>query len=255
MRGRQMFIVPLFALPVVLAACSSGGSNATALRPTPTAPSPSVNFAVFNAANFPAMPRVDNTWFPLLAGSTWKYTGTRDGEPTRDTVVVTTATKLINGVQCVVVQDNLYKSGHLGERTTDWYAQDNGGNVWYLGEATAELDDAGKVTNTEGSWEAGRQGAQPGIFMPANPVVGQTGRQEYFRGQAEDHFRVLNLSAPISGVPGTHATSGLLTEEWTPLEPGVLDHKLYAKGVGTVKEESVRGAKELNTLVSFKPGT
>jgi hypothetical protein len=90
--------------------------------------------------------------------------------------------------------------------------------------------------------------------MPAHPFIGQSGRQEYFRGQAEDHFRVLSLSAPIIGVTGTTETAGLLTEEWTPLEPGVLDHKLYARGVGTVKEDTVRGPKETNTLVSFTPG-
>jgi hypothetical protein len=169
-------------------------------------------------------------------------------------MTVTTATKVIDGVTCVVVEDNLTMSGKLEERTTDWYAQDHAGNVWYLGEQTAELTPAGKVKSTEGTWQAGVQGAVPGIFMPVDPVVGQSGRQEYFRGQAEDHYRVLNLTAPITGVPGTTASTGLLTEEWTPLEPGVLDHKLYVRGVGTVKEEAVRGPKETNTLVSFTAG-
>jgi hypothetical protein len=254
MRRRSVLAVAITAGPL-LAACSSSGSQSAQTAPEPSVtPTTTANPLTFNAANFPSTPRVDNAWFPLLPGSVWKYTGSKDNEASRDVVTITARTKVVDGVPAVVVQDNLYFGDALEERTSDWYAQDNAGNVWYLGEDTAELDEHGKVTSTEGSWESGKQGAVPGIFMPASPVVGQSGRQEYFKGQAEDHYRVLSLSAPIKGVPGTDATTGLLTEEWTPLEPGVLDHKLYAQGVGTVKEETVRGGKETNTLVSFKPG-
>jgi hypothetical protein len=233
--------------------CGSSGSGKARTAPTPTLPHSNAA-PVFAPANFPATPHVDNEWFPLLPGSAWRYAGTKDGEPASDIVKVQPGSKSVDGVAAVIVSDQLYLSGHLEERTSDWYAQDNDGNVWYLGEDTAELSAAGKVTSTEGSWESGKQGAQPGVFMPAHPFIGQSGRQEYFRGQAEDHFRVLSLSAPIIGVTGTTETAGLLTEEWTPLEPGVLDHKLYARGVGTVKEDTVRGPKETNTLVSFTPG-
>src|SRR5207248_3416509 len=137
---------------------------------------------------------------------------------------------------CVVVQDRLFLAGRLEERTTDWYTQDRQGNVWYFGESTAELDRRGRVTSTEGSWQAGRSGAVPGIYMPANPHVRQSGRQEFYKGHAEDHFRVLDLHASVR-VPYVSSRAALLTEEWTPLEPGVLDHKLYVRGIGNVLEQ------------------
>jgi hypothetical protein len=185
--------------------------------------------------------RVTNAWFPLLPGSTWVYRGIKDGKPAHDVVTVPRAVKTIDGVRCQIVEDRLYLAGRLAERTTDWYAQDRAGNVWYYGEQTAELDSRGNVTSTEGTWQAGRDGAQAGIFMPADPRVGQSFRQEHYRGHAEDHFRVL-----------ARTKSTLLTREWTPLEPGVVDHKRYRRGVGEVREESVRGPTERLVLVSFR---
>jgi hypothetical protein len=187
---------------------------------------------------------VDNPWFPLKPGSVWRYRGVKDGKPSRDIVRVTGRTKTILGVTTTAVSDRLYLSGRLEERTTDWYAQDSRGNVWYFGEDTAELDPRGHVKTREGSWQAGVNGARQGLFMPANPRVGQSGLQEFLKGHAEDHFKVLRR---------TRTT--LLTKEWTPLEPGVIDHKYYRRGVGTVLEKTVRGGDERNTLVSFKPGS
>jgi hypothetical protein len=204
-----------------------------------------------NPANFSA--RVTNPWFPLRPGSAWIYRGVKDGKPSRDVVRVSSAVKRIQGVPCAVVHDLLYLRGRLEERTTDWYAQDRAGNVWYFGEDTAELDAHGHVTSREGTWQAGRAGAGAGIYMPANPHVGQTGRQEYLRGHAEDHFAVVQLSAAVR-VPYTTSNSALLTKEWTPLEPGVLDHKYYVRGIGTVLERTVKGGDERNALVSFTRG-
>jgi hypothetical protein len=195
--------------------------------------------------------RVENPWFPLRPGSVWVYRGIRDGAPSRDVVTVTHATRVIAGVRCVAVGDRLYLRGRLRERTTDWYAEDRDGNVWYFGEATEELDRAGKVVSREGSWQAGVAGALPGILMPAHPRVGQTGRQEYLKGHAEDHFGVVSLAAAVR-VPFGAFRGALLTKEWTPLEPGVLDHKLYVRGIGTVRELTVRGGDERNDLVSFR---
>jgi hypothetical protein len=187
--------------------------------------------------------RVTNPWFPLPAGRTYVYRGTTDGRPTRDVLKVTRGIAVIDGVRSAVIDDRVYVEGRLTERTTDWYAQDRAGNVWYLGEATAELDRRGNVTGAAGSWRAGRDGASAGIFMPAHPRVGNSFRQEYYKGHAEDHFRILKLTGTT-----------LLTEEWSPLEPGVLDHKLYRRGVGTVREESVRGGAEKLALVSVRKG-
>jgi hypothetical protein len=191
------------------------------------------------AAGFSA--RVDNPWFPLARGTRWIYTGVKDGKRSRDVVTVARRTAQIDGVPCAVVEDRLYLAGRLEERTTDWYTQDAAGNVWYYGENTAELDAHGRVTSTEGTWRAGVDGARPGIFMPAHPRVGQHGRQEYYRGHAEDHFQVI----------GRFGTNAVLTRETTPLEPGTIDHKLYVSGIGTVLEQTERGPNERNELISL----
>ena len=171
----------------------------------------------------------------------YRYEGVKDGKHSREVMTVTHRTIEVAGVKCVVVDDRLWLNGHLEEKTNDWYAQDAKGNVWYFGEDTAELDESGKVTSREGSWRTGVKGARAGILMPANPRVGQKGLQEYWRGHAEDHFKVLAYLGKNT----------LLVEETTPLEPGVIDHKMYARGTGTVLERTVKGGDELNELVSF----
>ena len=190
---------------------------------------------------------VDNPWFPLLPGTRYVYSGVKDGKRARDVVLVTHSTRTIAGVPCVAVDDRLTLGGHLEERTTDWYSQDSHGNVWYFGEKTAELDRHGKVTSTEGSWTAGVHGAQPGLFMPAHPRLGQSARQEFYKGHAEDHFKVIGLFNTVSP---RGAANTLLTEETTPLEPGTVDHKMYVRGIGTVLEQTERGGDERNELVS-----
>ena len=197
--------------------------------------------------------RVDNPWFPLRPGTVYVYRGVKDGKTARDVVTVTHGIKTIEGARCVVVKDRLFLDGKLEERTSDWYSQDRRGNVWYFGEATAELDAHGRVTTTEGSWQAGRDGAKAGIYMPARPVPGRFGRQEFYEGQADDHFRVLSLRAAVR-VPYTSSHRALLTKEWTPLEPGVIDHKLYVRGIGTVLEQTVEGGDERQELVSVTRG-
>jgi hypothetical protein len=194
---------------------------------------------------------VDNPWFPLIPGTVYVYRGAKDGEQTRDVVTVTRRGRTIAGVRATVVDDRLYAAGRLAERTTDWYAQDRAGNVWYLGEATAELDRRGRVTSREGSWLAGRDGARAGILMPASPAVGQSGAQELYPGHAEDRYRVVSGNATVA-TPAVRSHDALLTREWTPLEPGVVDHKLYVRGIGTVREQTVRGGSEWAVLVSVR---
>lgn len=201
------------------------------------------------ASSFSA--RVNNPWFPLLPGTRYVYTGVKDGKRSRDVMVVTHATRTIDGISCVAVSDKLYLLGRLEERTTDWYSQDARGNVWYFGERTAELDAHGQVTSTEGTWTAGVAGAQPGIYMPADPSVGQSGRQEYYKGHAEDHFKVIGRFNTVSP---RGAANIVLTSETTPLEPGTVDHKMYVRGIGTVLEQTEKGGNERNELVSVTKG-
>jgi hypothetical protein len=209
-----------------------------------------------SAASKPAgfSARVDNPWYPLKPGSTYIYQGVKDGESSREVMTVTRRTKVVNGVPCVVIQDLLYLRGRLEERTFDWYSQDAKGNVWYFGEKTAELDKNGKVTSTAGSWKAGVGGARAGIFMFAHPRPGRWARQEYYKGQAEDHFKVLSMRVSVT-VPYISTTHAMLTKEWTPLEPGVIDHKYYVRGIGTVLEQTAKGPLERNELVSFRRGS
>jgi hypothetical protein len=238
-------ILAAAALPLALAACGSSGK-----QPSTSAPSP--NAAKIDPANFVA--RVDNPWFPLVPGTTYRYRGTKDGKPAIDVVTVTHRTKAIEGVRTVAVSDKLYLGGRLAEPTTDWYTQDRLGNVWYFGEDTAELNAKGKVVSREGSWQAGVDGAQPGIFMPAHPRIGQTFRQEYYKGHAEDHFTIVSLSAPVR-VPWGSSRNAMRTTERTPLEPKVLDSKYYVRGIGTVQELQLKGpGHERSDLVSVKRG-
>jgi len=245
-------IALLLATALTAAGCGSGGSKPAAthspgaIKPTPVNPPGHPSSVRFVRS-------VDNPWYPLRPGTTLVYRGVKDGKPSRDVLTVTNATRVIDGVRSTVVSDLLYLSGKLEERTTDWYAQDTAGNVWYFGETTAELNPDGSVKNSSGTWLAGLKGAQAGIYLPANPRVGQSGRQEYYRGQAEDHYRVKSLSTRVK-TPAATSTQALLTEEWTPLEPGVLDHKLYVRGIGTVLEQTVKGGDERNTLVSVRHG-
>jgi hypothetical protein len=193
--------------------------------------------------------RIDNKWFPLIPGTVLIYRGEKDGMSGRDVVTVTHRHRTILGIRATVVDDRLYLRGHLAERTTDWYAQDSRGNVWYLGERTAELDARGRTISTQGSWEAGVHGARAGIYMPAHPMPGENGRQEYYKGHAEDQYKILSLRARVS-TPAASSRHALLTEETTRLEPGAVDHKLYVDSIGTVVEQSVKGGNEMFVLAT-----
>ena len=195
---------------------------------------------------------VTNPYFPLHPGMRWVYRGIEGGSPARDVVRVTAKVKIIDGVSCATIRDRVYHRGRLVERTTDWYTQDGKGNVWYYGEATAELDRNGQVRSTEGSWQSGRDGARPGIFMPAHPRVGQRFKQEDYPGHAEDQFAVLSRHATIRVPYATYRRHALKTREWTTLEPGVSDRKWYARGVGQIAEATVRGGDDRLRLVSFR---
>ena len=191
---------------------------------------------------------VTDPWFPLRPGLTYLYTGTKDGKKALDVFQVSSATKKVDGVLTRVVNDRLFLAGALEERTTDYYAQDRCGSVWYFGEDTATLDSHGKVTDRSGSFRAGVNGAQPGVYMQARPQIGRWFRQEWYRGQAEDRYRALSTSASVTVRYGSFGHT-LRTEEQTALEPGVVDNKYYVRGLGVAKELSVKGGTEVLQLV------
>src|SRR5262245_43612043 len=170
--------------------------------------------AQFNQNNF--VDRVDNKFFPLTPGTTYFYEGEKEGVPSSDVFIVTHQTQRIAGVRCTVVKDRAYENGVLVEDTIDWFAQDTDGNVWYFGEDTKELDANGNVISTEGSWQAGVNGAQPGIIMEAQPRVGDRYQQEFLVGVAEDMARVSSLNKSAT-VPYGSFDDLLLTRESSPL--------------------------------------
>jgi hypothetical protein len=195
--------------------------------------------------------KVTNPYFPLTPGTTYIYRGETEGTPTRDVTTVTSDTKVILGVTTIVVHDQAYEEGVLVEDTYDWYAQDKAGNVWYFGEDTKELDENGNVISTEGSWEAGVSGAEPGIIMEANPKKGDKYQQELAPDVAEDMAQVTGFRDSLCVKYGCFEHV-LVTKEWTPLEPGVVEKKYYAKGVGFIFSEMVKGGEETSELVRVK---
>jgi hypothetical protein len=194
-----------------------------------------------------AGPNVDNPYFPLPVGRQWVY---REGDQ-RVEVTVTDRTKLIaNGVVARVVRDEVTRRGVPVEITDDYYAQDARGTVWYLGEATTEYEH-GKPVSTEGSFEAGVDGAQAGTIMPARPRVGMRYRQEFYKGHAEDRAKIVSLRERVK-VPLKRYKHTLMTLETNPLEPDVLEAKFYARGVGVVLAVGLSGDTDREELIRLR---
>ncbi|MFH1054587.1 MAG: hypothetical protein V1744_00675 [Candidatus Altiarchaeota archaeon] len=193
--------------------------------------------------------KIDNPYFPLKPGTKMIYSEvTEDGKGVIETYV-TNQTKEILNVTCTVVRDTVKFNGKIEEDTLDWYAQDNEGNVWYFGEDSKEYKN-GRVVSTKGSWEAGVDGAKQGIIMRVNPMVGDTYQQEYYKGEAEDYAKVVKVGETVTTPYGSFSNC-LVTEEWTPLEPGKVTLKYYAPGIGVVRENMTLGGFEQVELLNI----
>ncbi|MGP4113964.1 hypothetical protein ACTWP5_24020 [Streptomyces sp. 4N509B] len=190
---------------------------------------------------------IDNPYLPLEPGTTLTYESQGHDGQERTVVEVTERTRKILGVTVTVVRDRVYRENALVEDTRDWFAQDREGNVWYFGEDSRDIED-GEVVSTEGSWEAGTEGAHPGIVMPADPRPGDAYPQENAPGVAEDQGEVLSRNETVT-VPAGSWENVLKTRDTTPLEPDVVEHKYYARGVGLVAEEEVDARGERSELV------
>jgi hypothetical protein len=244
----------LLALALVLTAGLFAGCDQQATQPSDPASAPLATSSAIPSAESTSggavdyAPRfdpdgfvrdVDNRFFPLVPGTRWVYRGVEDGEEETNVTIVTHDRKTILGISATVVFDRVFVHGELKEKTFDWYAQDTRGNVWYLGEDTKEYED-GKVVSTEGSWQAGVHGAEPGIIMPAHPQIGQRYRQEFLAGEAEDMARVTGVDMDITLHYGSFHNC-IRTVEWTRLEPGVKESKIYCPRVGFVGARGVEG--------------
>jgi hypothetical protein len=202
---------------------------------------------IINSENF--TDGITNPYYPLSPGKTYIYEGQAEEGSEIDSVFVTYQTKTILGVICRIVNDIVYSDNVLIEQTYDWYAQDNEGNVWYMGEASTQYEN-GKITGTEGSWEAGVNGAKPGIVMQAHPQLGLPYRQEYLFNEAEDMAKVLSINESTS-VPYGSFNNCYMTEEWSELDPGIVENKYYAPGIGNIRTIMVKGGTEDMKLVAI----
>lgn len=256
MLGKRHASIVAALVPLTLAACGSssgdsGSNGVTASASATAAPTASpvrtpgdavaAAAAGIDPANFTA--RVDNPYFPLRPGTTLRYRGVRDGKRAEEVLTVTDRHATVAGAPVVVLSDRLALNGKPAEITTDWYAQDRQGNVWYFGENTVTLDAKGRVESRDGSWQAGVDGARPGIFMPAHPRVGATFAQEHYKGHAEDEFTIRDLATSVT-VPMVSTHGAMRTTERTPLEPDIVDSKYYVRGIGTVRELQIKGPGE-----------
>jgi hypothetical protein len=202
---------------------------------------------IINSENF--VDSVTNPFMPLIPGTIYTYQEQTDEGNEINVVTVTTETLTITGVKCIVVTDVLKnENGDTLESTIDWYAQDKDGNVWYFGEDTKEYEN-GEVSSTAGTWKTGVNGAQPGIAMPGNPILGIPYRQEYLFNEAEDFGKIISTSETVTVPYGTF-NNCIMTEEWTPLEPDVVEHKYYASGTGNIKTIMIKGGNEVAELTT-----
>jgi hypothetical protein len=237
-------IVPIVVASALVAGCGSSGkklvSPQTATTSTITAPStPSANRLAISIDYHPKIDpakfsnHITNPYIPMTPGRTYHFRGARDGVPTEHVFTVTRDTKIVMGVRCAVIKDVVTQNQSLVEKTTDWYAQDSAGNVWYFGEDTAEYQN-GVVTSTAGTWEAGVDKAQPGIVMPAHPKLGDAFRQEYRPGVAMDEAKILSVNA-TARVPAGTFRQLVITLDKNPLDPSKIERKWYARGIGFVR--------------------
>ncbi len=239
---RKRIIATLCAAAAVAAATASiVGAGAASRTGGATAYEP-----VLDPANFVSV--IDNPYFPLPVGRVLVYKGVRDGRRQIDTVTVTNQTKVLEGITATTVSDVATTlTGKLLEKTTDWYAQDKQGNVWYLGEDTAAYLPNGQV-DTSGSWTSDVHDGEPGIIMEANPQIPDAYRQEFLKGQAEDTAWITGFAGSVS-VPFGTVHNVLTSLEHTALEPDVVDLKIYAPGLGIVQEQALAGGQEIAKLV------
>jgi hypothetical protein len=191
-----------------------------------------------------------NPYFPLKPGTVSRFRGSDEGKRLHERVTVTSQRRTIQGVRANVLLDVLRRAdGSLAEKTHDWYAADNHGNVWYFGEATATYDARGHVASREGSWKAGAHGAVAGLIMPRHPQPTDAYRQEFYSGHAEDQAWIVQRDGTVA-VPYGKLHHVVRSYEWSRLEPGVLSVKFYGRGLGIVREKDVAGGTEVFELVA-----
>ena len=199
-------------------------------------------------------PVITNRYFPLAAIDTKIFEGT-DTDPDTGEVVETRLesrvlpdTIVVDGVTVTVLEEKAYDDGELVEIALDYFAQHDNGDVWYFGEHVENYEE-GEFKDNAGQWLSGVDGARAGIYIAANPAVGDTYEQELAPGVAEDKSTVLAVGESITVPAGTY-TDCVRTRDYTPLEPGIEEIKWHCAGAGLTRET---GTGSVNELVSLDP--
>jgi hypothetical protein len=268
MNRKWLRAVPLLlAGTLICAGCTSDQDGPSVNNPPGPPSPPAVDSPPASALPGPKLPTgaepvsldpadfsadITNPYWPMKPGTRWIYRGIEEGESPQDivTVATTSTKKLANGITARVVRDTARSEGQIVEDTVDWYAQDSAGNVWYMGEQTAEFEN-GKVASRAGSWEAGKDGAMPGVMIPAQPQVGQRYRQEYKKGDAEDNGEVLAMNNLVEVKAGQYRRT-LVTMDTSTIEPDVVEFKFYAPNVGPLLALDIAGGAAREELVKIE---
>jgi len=243
------FVAYALVLPI---ACGNGNNNGQAtVTPTPTntaTPTATVtatgtptggmlDIAVCNPANGPFSLTIDNPYFPVVVGQVSVFDGIEDGAQVHLETTVLDQTEVIAGVTTRVVEERQSQDGELVEDARNFFVQAPDGTVCYYGEDVDEFE-GGVLTGHDSQWRAGIGGNLPGIIMPAHPAVGVEYDQESAPGVAQDHAKIIATGEPLT-VPAGMFNNTFRTEETTPLEPGVVEHKTYAPGVGIAVDNTI----------------
>ncbi|HUU05439.1 MAG TPA: hypothetical protein VMZ49_06110 [Patescibacteria group bacterium] len=193
---------------------------------------------------------VDNPYFPLHPGQTRNYMVTSGESAAEMTVTATANNKLIMGVLCQGVQERLVADMRLFEDTWRWYAQDLHGNVWYFARETRKYDY--DVVTEDWSWQAGINGAKPGMVMVGRPAdyLNKEYREEYVAGLEEDKVQVLSLNETVTVPYGTF--SGCLkVKVYSDIDAGRIEYRYYAPGIGLVLSETMSEGGQRVELVAI----
>jgi len=228
----KTLILCIGLLTLILSGCKKENKNED---PEPQLPNdlPRLENAVFSNPTV-----ITNPYYGPDGSKSYIYEGGEVGQSPNEKITIErkTATKVINGVTCIIHHDLVKKNDVIIEDTDDWIAQDDAGNLWYFGETVKNYDDNGIFSDNDGSWETGVDEALPGYWMPANPVLGQKYYQEYYADEAEDQAEVIAVGQTITIGMGTYQNC-IITKDFTRFETNIYEKKYYAPGVGFIKEE------------------
>lgn len=177
----------------------------------------------------------ENPYFPLQAGRVLVYTGVADGVRVSLTVTVTDRTELVDGVVTRVVEEREAKNGKLAEVARNYFALDPvARDLYYFGE-DVDIYENGRITRHDGSWRSGVAGARFGLLLPGNPHIGDRYHQEVAPTVALDRAEVVALTDTLV-TPAGYYTGCLRTAETSGLNPDERGVKVYAPGIGLVRD-------------------